>query len=323
MKILTKEEEQQHWNATLKGGLAGGSVGLAAGVLGVYGAGVRYPAFRQLTLPLRAFLCTSAGTFGGDYAGKGEEIDLQNAQSRGIAVGHALSEPKASETTFQSAFADPSYPPSAIITADRFSRSFEASRHPEEGFKDETARARAEAAARRTHYEAFMAWGKENRYPIVGVSWVLSMGIALGLVGRSPYLSTQQKLVQARVYAQTLTIGVLIASAVFEVGDRGREEGRWETVKIVDPKDPEHRHLIDKKVHKEAYQGEDQWKDMVETEERKEKEKEAAIKEQERKDEASGKWKHKEKGHSNEKKKTVKKDEKKNGKEDGGEKKKE
>ena len=194
------------------------------------------------------------------YAGKGEEIDLQNAQSRGIAVGHALSEPKASETTFQSAFADPSYPPSAIITADRFSRSFEASRHPEEGFKDETARARAEAAARRTHYEAFMAWGKENRYPIVGVSWVLSMGIALGLVGRSPYLSTQQKLVQARVYAQTLTIGVLIASAVFEVGDRGREEGRWETVKIVDPKDPEHRHLIDKKVHKEAYQGEDQWK---------------------------------------------------------------
>lgn len=105
-----------------------------------------------------------------------------------------------------------------------------------------------------------MSWGKDNRYPIVGVSWVLSMGIALGIVGRSPYLSTQQKLVQARVYAQTLTIAVLIATATFEVGDREKGEGRWETVKIVDPDDPTHKHLIDKKVHHERYAGEDQWR---------------------------------------------------------------
>ncbi len=105
-----------------------------------------------------------------------------------------------------------------------------------------------------------MDWGKENRYPIVAGSWVLSMGIALGLVGRSPYLSTQQKLVQARVYAQGLTIAVLIATAAFEVGDRGKGEGRWETVKIIDPNDPEHKHLIEKKVHHERYEGEDQWR---------------------------------------------------------------
>lgn len=105
-----------------------------------------------------------------------------------------------------------------------------------------------------------MGWGKENRYPIVGVSWALSMGVALGIVGRSPYLSTQQKLVQARVYAQTLTIAVLIATAAFEVGDRGKGEGRWETVKVLDPDDPEHKHLVDKKVHHERYAGEDQWR---------------------------------------------------------------
>ena len=46
----------------------GGSAGLGLGVAGVYLAGVRYPAFRQLTLPLRAFLITSSATFGGEKA---------------------------------------------------------------------------------------------------------------------------------------------------------------------------------------------------------------------------------------------------------------
>ena len=148
----------------------------------------------------------------------------------------------------------------AIVTADRFSRSFEASRHPDEGYQDEAARVRAEEDAKRTSFERFMDFGKEYRYPIVGTSWVLGMGIALGVIGRSPYLSAQQKLVQARVYAQTITIAVLCATAVFEVGDRGKGEGRWETVKIVDPDDPTHKHLIDKKIHHERYAGEDQWR---------------------------------------------------------------
>ena len=148
----------------------------------------------------------------------------------------------------------------AITTADRWSRSFESSQHPEEGYKDEAARVRAEQEAQKSSFERFMDFGKEYRYPIVGTSWVLGMGIALGLVVRSPYLSTQQKLVQARVYAQTITIAVLCATAVFEVGDRGKGEGRWETIKIVDPNDPTHKHLIDKKIHHERYEGEDQWR---------------------------------------------------------------
>ena len=86
------------------------------------------------------------------------------------------------------------------------------------------------------------------------------MATALTIVGKSPYLSTAQKLVQARVYAQGLTIAVLIATAVFEIGDRNKEEGRWETIKYVDPKDPEHKRLLEKKVHHERYAGEDQWK---------------------------------------------------------------
>lgn len=95
------------------------------------------------------------------------------------------------------------------------------------------------------------------------------MGIALGLVGRNPYLSRAQKLVQARVYAQGLTLAVLIATAAFEVGDASKGKGRWETVQIIDPNDPEHKHLIEKRIHHEAYEGEDLWRDMVAAEERK------------------------------------------------------
>ena len=33
-------------------------------------------------------------------------------------------------------------------------------------------------------------------------------------------------------------------------------------MKVLDPNDPEHKHLIEKKVHKERYAGEDQWRGM-------------------------------------------------------------
>ena len=88
------------------------------------------------------------------------------------------------------------------------------------------------------------------------------MGTAFGLVGRNPYLSGQQKLVQARVYAQGLTLAVVIASLALEAKDKGKGEGRWETVKVLDPNDPTHKHMIEKKVHHERYSGEDQWMGM-------------------------------------------------------------
>ncbi|KAL8733064.1 MAG: hypothetical protein Q9181_003719 [Wetmoreana brouardii] len=247
MKILTREEEQEHYRETLKGGFGGGIAGLGLGAAGVYVAAARYPAFRSLTLPLRAFLVTSSGTFG------------------------------------------------AIISADHFSRAYEKSKHPDEQFQDSAAKARAEKISQQSAYERFMTFGKENRYKIVGVSWIASMAIALTLVGRSPYLSTAQKLVQARVYAQGLTVAVLIATAVFEIGDRNKEEGRWETVKYADPNDPEHKRLLEKRVHHESYSGEDLWRDMVEAEEQKQKARMDAIHEQEERDRKAGKIHHRKK----------------------------
>jgi hypothetical protein len=151
----------------------------------------------------------------------------------------------------------------AIIAADKYSRAFEAARHPEDLYKDEAERQRQQIEANKTTLQKLKDLGRENRYPIVGASWVASMGIALAIVGRSPYLTTSQKIVQARVYAQGLTLAVLVATAAFEIGDRNQEKGRWETVKILDPNDPTHKHMIDKKIHHESYAGEDLWRGEI------------------------------------------------------------
>lgn len=148
----------------------------------------------------------------------------------------------------------------AITTAERYSIAFQRAKDPMNFYKDESQRALEEARDRAGAARGFMEWGRENRYTIVTVSWIAAMGLALAIVGRNRYLSTAQKLVQARVYAQGLTLAVLIATAAFETSDARSGTGRWETVLVVDPNDPKHEHLVEKKVHKEEYEGQDLWK---------------------------------------------------------------
>ena len=104
------------------------------------------------------------------------------------------------------------------------------------------------------------------------------------LINRNPYLTGAQKLVQARVVAQGVTVALIVASAALEIGDARKGEGRYETVMVLDPNDPEHKHLIEKRVHKESYEGEDLWRDMVEAEERRMASRRKAINEREARD---------------------------------------
>jgi hypothetical protein len=149
-----------------------------------------------------------------------------------------------------------------------------------------------------------MDFGKKERYKIVGASWLASMGLAFSLVNRNKYLTGAQKLVQARVYAQFLTLGVLVASAAFEISDSKKEEGRWETVRYVDPKDPEHKRMLQKKEYREGDSTEkhdghgkgandDLWKDMVAAEEERLKERDAEDKKFRHKKNGNGKGKDK------------------------------
>jgi len=218
MKLLTKEEEDAHYNAVLRGGAYGGIGGLALGL----GANAlmfrRWPFYRTLTVPLRAFFVSSSATFG------------------------------------------------AIIEADRYSRHFEEARTVSDRFFLESrARQLAEERANQTKWERAMSLGKEYRYSIVTASWAASMAGSLAVVSRNKYLTTSQKLVQARMYAQGLTLLILVATAAFEVSDA---RAARQDAKSDDPKN---------RAHHESYVGEDLWKDMVEAEEKRQEARRAAA----------------------------------------------
>lgn len=177
----------------------------------------------------------------------------------------------------------------SIVNAERWSNDFHKHNNPMNFYKDETERALEAAQAQEGTTQRMISWGRQNRYGIVFVSWLASMGIALGAVGRNKYLSGSQKLVQARMYAQGLTLLVLIATAAFETADAKSGAGRWEVVKVIDPNDPEHKHLVEKRIHKEEYEGQDLWKDMVAAEERRIAERNAAKKAEEERRASAGK----------------------------------
>ncbi|GAA6043043.1 hypothetical protein JCM8097_005129 [Rhodosporidiobolus ruineniae] len=177
---IDRDEQQQHYHATVMGGLKGAGTGLALGGAGAFAAqryGVR--AWNGLTLPLKAFALTSAATAG------------------------------------------------FIISADRASREFELRKYALgsgtelERISHEGQRLEQEAGigggqqqrvAPVSTKEAVIEWAKENRWTAVGLSWVASM-VGSGAYIASTPLSFPQKLVQARMVAQGLTVAVLIASA--------------------------------------------------------------------------------------------------------------
>jgi hypothetical protein len=147
-----------------------------------------------------------------------------------------------------------------IINCQRASEAYKAAQNPMYSYRNESALALEQAQKNLTKYERFMDWGMENRYTMVATSWVASMGAAFAIVNRAKGLTGAQKLVQARVYAQGLTVAVLVITAIFEMHDAKKGKGRWKTIMVVDPEDPEHKRLVEMKIHKEEYEGQDLWK---------------------------------------------------------------
>ncbi|KAJ6109468.1 hypothetical protein N7486_001703 [Penicillium sp. IBT 16267x] len=229
MKILTKAEEDAHYNAVLKNGTVGCLAGLAVGGAGVLLASRRYHTIRNLTIPMKAFLVTSSGTFVG------------------------------------------------IIAADHGSREFEKQHNAERmWYENREQRLRMEESKGLSITDRVVAFARREKYKIVGATWVASMFGSFWLVSRNPFLSGQQKLVQARVYAQGLTLGVLCASAAFEISDQRRGRG------ILDSKKGE---KVDQRAeaaesvpaHHDSKEEGDLWKEMVAAEEQRLKSKHQTL----------------------------------------------
>ncbi|KAL5366369.1 hypothetical protein BJX96DRAFT_182504 [Aspergillus floccosus] len=227
MKLLTKEEEDAHYRQVVKGGTIGGMLGLVGGLAGVMAAARRYHTIRNLTLPMKAFLVTSTGTFVG------------------------------------------------IVAADSSSRSFEAERNQQlQWYEDREQRLRHSEVAGMSFIDRALIWARREKYKIVGATWVASMIGSFVIVGRNPYLSGQQKIVQARVYAQGLTLAVLVASAAFEISDQKKGKGILDAPK---PADGAPAEKVQAAPVAEENQGGDLWKDMVAAEEERLKKKHVSL----------------------------------------------
>jgi len=59
-------------------------------------------------------------------------------------------------------------------------------------------------------------WASRHEYSIIMGSWALSLGLAGAIISRDKYQTPAQKVVQARMWAQGLTIGILIAAGALK-----------------------------------------------------------------------------------------------------------
>ncbi|BCR86372.1 HIG1 domain-containing protein [Aspergillus chevalieri] len=160
-----------------------------------------------------------------------------------------------------------------IISADNASRSFEASRNAErQWYENREQRLREEELQGMSFMDRAFAFARREKYKIVSATWVASMIGSWVFVGRNPYLSGQQKIVQARVYAQGLTLAVLVASAAFEISDQRKGRGMLKQGQ----EGKADMNAAAKEQAAEEQQG-DLWKDMVAAEEQRLKQKHQSL----------------------------------------------
>lgn len=63
-------------------------------------------------------------------------------------------------------------------------------------------------------WDRALHYGAENRYKIIMGMWATTLGGSFWLINRDRFMSKSQKIVQARMYAQGITVALLLASMV-------------------------------------------------------------------------------------------------------------
>lgn len=217
----------------LQGGTFGTIIGLVGGWAGVMAASRRFHTIRNLTLPMKAFLVTSSGTFVG------------------------------------------------IVAADHGSRQFEAERNRDlQYLENREERLRREELAQLSLGSRLGAWAREEKYKIIGATWVASIVGSFALVNRNRYLTGAQKIVQARVYAQGLTVAVMCATAAFEIHDQRKGQGLLDTAKKGRDaiKEKKNQPAEFQQPHNQRHdENTDLWQDMVAAEEEKLKQRHQSL----------------------------------------------
>ncbi|RKP06649.1 hypothetical protein THASP1DRAFT_25072 [Thamnocephalis sphaerospora] len=184
MKILTQEETDAMYSKTLRGGAKGFALGLA-GSLALSVVAQRFmPGYRRLTLPLKAMFVTGGTAAYTVIVAEHAMQDFANAKH----VERVNSEVPLEQVL---------YGENALKAA----------------MLEHEVRAN-EPIAKRT-----IDFINANRWSVVGGTWAAGMAASGTYLWAQRYMTWQQKLVQARMYAQLITIVALLATAVISVTD--------------------------------------------------------------------------------------------------------
>lgn len=193
MKILSKEEIQEHQAYTRKGALLGCAVGLTLSAIGFKVLPKKFPKFQPSTLPWS------------------------------IRTAFFIAPP----TFF------------TVIAAEEASNKFDNLRYSSE-YDQEVQKERDAEWAKLSTLQKSFHWFDNNKYKLITTIWAGSLWGSWHLINRDKIMTTAQKTVQARMYAQFITVVLLLASVGISQleqnieGDTAaskyklREERRWE-----------------------------------------------------------------------------------------------
>lgn len=191
-KTLTKEQEKELDHISFVAGVKGAAVGASIGAVATYMTYKRSSSFRQLSRAMQSIFLASGRAVLFVIT---TILSFANMTGTGGATGYLFAADRAASryANYELGYAD-----ETMVTNLEHLRTFR--KHP-----DETSTHRA------------LRYLNDNRWPLIGGSWAVSMVGALGYTFSNKYLTTQQKLVQARMYAQAATLVVLLASASLSI----------------------------------------------------------------------------------------------------------
>ncbi|ESK95087.1 ynr018w-like protein [Moniliophthora roreri MCA 2997] len=112
--------------------------------------------------------------------------------------------------------------PLLTIQAERRGLEFDQAQWTDEGARilTEQEHRDAERWASLSFKDRVSDWASRHEYSIIMGSWALSLAAAGAIISRDKYQTVPQKVVQARMWAQGLTIGILIVAGALKHGQR-------------------------------------------------------------------------------------------------------
>ncbi|KAK9495418.1 hypothetical protein V1508DRAFT_409770 [Lipomyces doorenjongii] len=108
--------------------------------------------------------------------------------------------------------------------------------------------------------EKVTAFASKNRLSIIFGAWLASLGVSGYIVSRDKFMTTAQKIVQARMYAQGLTLALVVATAITTLTSKDEPEY------LPDPNDKHHRLIHNPHANHHRNQVDEHWKVVLEEE---------------------------------------------------------